>query len=403
MRAVSVALAASLIPSVAFADAVADQPAPPSVEPEPEMIVGGMDSPLGNWPDTAAILYNGQQQCTGTLIAPTVALTAGHCAEGGITPTSILIGTNSLTRGDGERINISQRFVLQENDTTVLVLAKPATTVEPRAIATGWATFDIKNGAPVQIVGYGATRSDGSGSAALMQEVRSTITDFDCSTKPGCQPFELGAGGMGIDSCFGDSGGPLYLITDYGDFLVGVTSRGYSVSGPPCGNGGIYGRPDEIVDIIEQKAGVPVSRGPAPVLAEQLLGIRGDAAEAVVDANDPKAGTSHTFEVSMQPTKGQAAINADGVLRVCIAQDAMPGDTDSVVVKVTDKADPNRFVTSRLRISVAANEPVSGTCDPMAFGSGDDGGGCCDSGGSGVGGSAALSLIALVVLRRRRK
>jgi uncharacterized protein (TIGR03382 family) len=72
------------------------------------------------------------------------------------------------------------------------------------------------------------------------------------------------------------------------------------------------------------------------------------------------------------------------------------------VVKVTDTTDPSRAVTSRLKISVAANEPISGTCDPTAFGEG-DGGGCCDSGGSGVGGSAALSLIALVVLRRRRR
>ena len=35
---------------------------------------------------------------------------------------------------------------------------------------------------------------------------------------------ELGAGGMGIDTCPGDSGGPLYLPTDFGTFLAGVTS-----------------------------------------------------------------------------------------------------------------------------------------------------------------------------------
>ena len=36
---------------------------------------------------------------------------------------------------------------------------------------------------------------------------------------------ELIAGGGGIDSCAGDSGGPLYLHTEVGSYLVGLAVR----------------------------------------------------------------------------------------------------------------------------------------------------------------------------------
>ncbi len=402
MRAVSVALACTLIPSIAIAENNQDQSPTPAPEARRTDVVGGMDAPLGKWPDAAAILFGGQQQCTGTLIAPTVVITAGHCNSADL--DQILVGTNNYSRpadGGGEKINVSRRIVLQQNDITVLVLEKPSV-FPPRPLATGWAKLDVKNGAPVAIVGYGATDTQGNVYIPQLQEVMTTIADFDCSTKPGCDNFELGAGGDGIDSCFGDSGGPLYLVTDYGNFLVGVTSRGYATSGPPCGGGGIYGRPDQVVDFIEAAAGVPVTRGPEPTLEEPLIAIRGDAGEAKILHNDPKAGASHTFAITTQPAKGAAAIRADGTLRVCVAADATPGDTESVVVTVTDSADPGRSVASRVTISVAGNEAVPGTCDPNAFGEG-EGGGCCDSGGKGAGGSALLSLFALVMFRRRRR
>src|SRR5260370_33086108 len=87
------------------------------------------------------------------------------------------------------------------------------------------------------------------------------------SVKPG---GELGAGGMGIDTCPGDSGGPLYLLTDYGSLLAGVTSRSYDNASVACGEGGIYERPDKIVEWIERAAGAAgaarpqATRDPAP-------------------------------------------------------------------------------------------------------------------------------------------
>jgi secreted trypsin-like serine protease len=42
------------------------------------------------------------------------------------------------------------------------------------------------------------------------------------------------------DSCYGDSGGPLYVPTEEGDFLVGLVSRGRSDVERDCGDGGVY-------------------------------------------------------------------------------------------------------------------------------------------------------------------
>ncbi|MBA2543750.1 MAG: trypsin-like serine protease, partial [Deltaproteobacteria bacterium] len=149
MRAVPVVLALSLFPSFVGAENNDSEPAPTNLEPRSTEVIGGTAAPLGKWPDTAAVFFGSQQGCTGTLIAPTVALTAGHCNDSSL--TKILVGTNSLNRvADGETLQVMKRVELRENDTTVLVLATPSK-FAPRALGTGWAKFDIKNGARVQV------------------------------------------------------------------------------------------------------------------------------------------------------------------------------------------------------------------------------------------------------------
>jgi len=208
---------------------------------------------------------------------------------------------------------------------------------------------------------------------------------------------ELAAGGMGIDSCNGDSGGPLYLLTDYGTFLVGVTSRGYTTSTKPCGDGGIYVRPDKVIDQLETMAGVALTRGPEPQF-DKLATTGGDAAETHIDANDPKSD-SHSFEITTPPASGTARVRDDGELRVCTTATPTPA-TDQLVVTITDKKDSTRKLALTVPIAIAPGSATS--CDVDAFSAGD--GGCCDSGhgGRGAAGSLALAGIVLLALRRRR-
>jgi uncharacterized protein (TIGR03382 family) len=71
---------------------------------------------------------------------------------------------------------------------------------------------------------------------------------------------EFVAGGGGTDSCFGDSGGPVYLDTPRGVVAIGAVSRGVNGAQMPCGSGGIYVRTDKIIDWIEQTTGRTVAK-----------------------------------------------------------------------------------------------------------------------------------------------
>src|SRR5262245_17645179 len=222
-------------------------------------VVGGRNAPSGKWPDVVALMFDDVAECTGTLVAPSVVLTADHCRKSFGTVEAI-VGTSNLDGQEGERIAVKRQVGYPDGqnsyDVALFILDHPSTR-PPRPLATGWTRFEILDGAAVAIVGFGAIDPDGAQYISQLQEAESVITDADCSNDGvGCHTSirpdgELGAGGDGIDSCKGDSGGPLYLLASYGTFLVGVTSRGYeNVTTPVCSQGGIYTRPDRLVEWI---------------------------------------------------------------------------------------------------------------------------------------------------------
>jgi MYXO-CTERM domain-containing protein len=102
----------------------------------------------------------------------------------------------------------------------------------------------IQPGQSVDIVGYGNTDD---GTVGIKYQVTTTITGY--------QNGEVFIGGNGLDSCSGDSGGPVYVRLDDGSWRVfGITSYGGQ-----CGSGGVYGNMATNLAWAEQQTGLDLT------------------------------------------------------------------------------------------------------------------------------------------------
>lgn len=220
---------------------------------QPAPIVGGSASPADKWNDVVAVIAK-TGSCSGTLIAPDVVLTAGHCIE--LEPYEVITNTTNFARPGGDHIPVKWARAYPDwayrYDVGVLMLEHVARP-RPRPIAAACHTNSrLLGGAPVTIVGFGLVTTTGTDDNTRLHEATAPVLDPQCASAPGCEPNvrpngEFTAGGRGTDSCFGDSGGPAFLDTAAGPALVGVVSRGLALPGQPCGNGGVYVRADKVV------------------------------------------------------------------------------------------------------------------------------------------------------------
>ena len=232
-------------------------------------IVGGGECGLGEFMDCVAVLGQQNTQCTGTLIASKLVLTAGHCASHG-GPRKIFVGQH-VGSPDGKYYNVKKPYVSPQNrpdgtapDLLLLELEQPVDGVDPVPIASTQvpATFPSAND-PVdfrllRIAGFGRDRPDGSGTTGIKR-----FADVPAAAGPpkdlGFRPddeFVAGLEGLYIDTCNGDSGGPVYAYVVGEDrwYLIGCTSRSTHNPHVKCGDGGVYTRVDRYRDWIESVA-----------------------------------------------------------------------------------------------------------------------------------------------------
>ena len=367
----------------------------------PASVVGGMPSVLGDWPHAGALYVEGFFACSAVLIAPDVVLSAGHCFNGAFTSKEVVLDTVDHTEGEGgEVLPVLEGFRYDDHyntfDASVFVLERPATTPPAPLLRDCLVEDYLRVGADVSIVGYGALDVLGLQTTTELHEARTTVIDPECEDlTAGCNRDvspggELIAGGEGVDSCVGDSGGPLYLHTPEGPHLVGLTSRAALPTQTPCGNGGIYVRVDALLDWIETvtqrtlpgpDCGI-LNRAPSPEALPIEVGLA-EAATTQIDPGDPDEADVHTFAIVRPPAWGTAAIDPDGRVTYRGSRYAL-GDT-ALRVRVTDSAG----AWGELEVEVlSVVQPAAGGCQ-------------CTSSGEPLGMFAGVWL--LVAWRRERR
>jgi secreted trypsin-like serine protease len=272
-------------------------------------IVNGTVTSLSKWPYIVGIMKKSiadpyyAQFCGGSLVAPTIVLSAAHCTfdanNDPLAPAAVDVLVNADDLGDGnqvpfegQRINVSS--IIRHpaynpntirNDFALFVLSAPAPAT-PVAIVPPPSDHRWAGGRPARVAGFGCQVYDAepgdctvypthlreTGLPMLSDRACENIggvyalhfdrTNMVCAgslghvrqTRPGLQE------GTAKSPCFGDSGGPLVVEGPSGaDYQVGVVSWGPSA----CGVGpGVFSRiGTSSVRPWLRDNGVPVMRG----------------------------------------------------------------------------------------------------------------------------------------------
>jgi hypothetical protein len=244
-------------------------------QPE-DLPLGSANCPIVNGePDTSpehmAVVYlymvsgTTAGACTGTLIASRIVLTAAHCIHG-VSPDSVTVyfGNDSIF---GQARHVSDvewhpDYSSQHNlnDIGLLRLSEdPPADIEPIPFlphAMGITTSDI--GTQLEFVGFGQTSASDPYSAGIKMSMTNDLAwvcySESCSgwNNP-AYPNTFCQDQTPSGVCFGDSGGPAFILRLGREYTAGVASY----VGPDCEQFGCHTKVDEFEDFIYSFAGEP--------------------------------------------------------------------------------------------------------------------------------------------------
>ncbi|XP_060806836.1 proclotting enzyme isoform X1 [Amyelois transitella] len=225
-----------------------------------ERIVGGHNADLNEWPWIVALFNNGRQFCGGSLIDDRHVLSAAHCVahmtSWDVARLTARLGDYNIhSNVETQHIERKIKRVVRHrgfdmrtlyNDVAVLTLDQPVPftkKVHPICLPGSGKAYA---GIVATVIGWGSLRESGP-QPSILQEVSIPIwQNAECRQKYGAAApggiveHMLCAGKASMDSCSGDSGGPL-MVNEGGRWTqVGIVSWGIG-----CGKGqypGVYTR-----------------------------------------------------------------------------------------------------------------------------------------------------------------
>jgi V8-like Glu-specific endopeptidase len=221
-RLITAAVLVAALSSVSSASAITNGTADGNKHPNVGGLVADTQYSDGTW------IY-----CSGTLISPTVFLTAAHCAD------------------DGQRVRITFDTAYQDGDTTysgtfysdplynqsqsdphdiaVVVLDKEVKGIPPAQLPTANSLSNLSASQQFTSVGYGAyevTKGPG-GHQYLYNDVRMVATGTLNSTNASWLRISMNPSTGNGGTCYGDSGGPNFLGST--DIIAAITITGDAV------------------------------------------------------------------------------------------------------------------------------------------------------------------------------
>ncbi|KAM8819876.1 enteropeptidase [Eudromia elegans] len=232
-------------------------------------IVGGSDAKTGAWPWIVSLLHNLSPVCGASLVSHEWLVTAAHCVYGRnlqLFQWKAVLGlhdqwntTYPLTvRLEIDQIIINPHYNKRTKDSDIAMMHlqhKVQYTDYIQPICLPEKSQEFLPGSYCSIAGWGKIVNQGPTSNILQEAEVPLITNEKCqqwmpeysiSENMMCAGYDKG----GVDSCKGDSGGPLMLEDGNRWFLAGVTSFGYQCALPQ--RPGVYTRVTRFVDWIRK-------------------------------------------------------------------------------------------------------------------------------------------------------
>lgn len=201
---------------------------------------------------------------SGVYIGHRLVLTAAHSFYEGFDTQVVHVGFGHSLSNLSERyiqgsaiIHESYSHDNDQNDMALIVLDYAPRTVQPVSLADSGLIDSLEN-ASVSIVGFGL---DHNCIAGVKQHAKVLTTTMDCDDDGtdlwnvyACYAHQevVAAEAFNPDTCFGDSGGPMYSNDAKSRRVVGITSRGVNHN-THCGDGAIYVRADCIQQWLDKQ------------------------------------------------------------------------------------------------------------------------------------------------------